>query len=80
MTLTGIYNVLEKLRTGAALTPKDKMLHEHGLVGVLKTLHNELDIDAIAANFSRRGRWLRWDASTPKVRRCGLTFARVALV
>ncbi len=43
VTLTGLYNVLEKLRTGAALTAKEKLLNELGLVGVLKTLHEELD-------------------------------------
>lgn len=43
LTLTGIYNVLEKLRTGETLTQKDKTIHEQGLVGVLKELHDELD-------------------------------------
>ena len=43
ITLTGLYNVLEKLRSGTALTAKDKTVHEHGLVGVLKSLHDDLD-------------------------------------
>ena len=43
LTLTGIYNVLEKLKTGEALNAKEKVIHEHGLVAVLKTLHDELD-------------------------------------
>lgn len=43
LTLTGIYNVLEKLRAGETLTQKDKTIHEQGLVGVLKELHDELD-------------------------------------
>jgi len=43
LTLTGMYNVLEKLKTGEALTAKEKVIHEHGLVAVLKTLHDELD-------------------------------------
>ena len=43
VTLTGLYNVLAKLRSGEALTPKDKQLHELGLVSVLRTLHDELD-------------------------------------
>ena len=43
VTLTGMYNVLAKLRSGEALTPKDKLLHEQGLVSVLRTLHDELD-------------------------------------
>ena len=43
LTLTGMYNVLEKLKSGAALTAKEKTIHEQGLVAVLKTLHDELD-------------------------------------
>lgn len=43
VTLTGLYNVLEKLRSGEALTAKEKAMHELGLVGVLKSLHDELD-------------------------------------
>lgn len=44
--LTAVYNVLEKLRSGEELTAKEKVVHEHGLVGVLKSLHDELD-DAV---------------------------------
>jgi hypothetical protein len=43
LTLTGLYNVLEKLKSGDALTAKEKIIHEQGLVAVLKTLHDELD-------------------------------------
>ena len=43
LTLTGMYNVLEKLKTGEPLNAKEKVIHEHGLVAVLKTLHDELD-------------------------------------
>jgi len=43
LTLTGMYNVLEKLKTGEPLNVKEKVIHEHGLVAVLKTLHDELD-------------------------------------
>lgn len=49
VTLTGLYNVLEKLRSGEILTDKDKTLHEHGLVGVLRSLHDELDAAVLAA-------------------------------
>lgn len=42
-------NVLEKLHSGEALTPRDKTVHEQGLVGVLKTLHDELDTAVLAA-------------------------------
>ncbi len=38
-----MYNVLEKLRKGEPLTAKDKAIHEAGLVGVLKQIHDELD-------------------------------------
>jgi len=41
--LTDIYNVLEKLRTGEALSTKDKSIHDAALVSTLKQLHDELD-------------------------------------
>lgn len=43
LTITGMYNVLEKLRSGEALTDKEKVLHEQGLVSVLKQIHDDLD-------------------------------------
>ena len=43
LTLTDMYNVLEKLRAGEPLTAKDKTVHEQGLVSVLRELHDELD-------------------------------------
>jgi hypothetical protein len=43
LTITGMYNVLEKLRSGEAITAKDKVIHEQGLVSVLKKLHDDLD-------------------------------------
>jgi len=43
LTLTGMYNVLEKLRSGEALNAKDKIIHSQGLVSVLRELHDELD-------------------------------------
>jgi hypothetical protein len=49
VTLTGMYNVLEKLRSGEALTAKDKGIHGHGLVGVLRTLHDDLDAAVLDA-------------------------------
>jgi hypothetical protein len=48
-TLTATYNVLEKLRSGEALTAKEKVIHEHGLVAVLKSLHDELDAAVLQA-------------------------------
>ncbi|MGK4342628.1 class I SAM-dependent DNA methyltransferase [Ectopseudomonas oleovorans] len=49
LTLTGMYNVLEKLRAGEPLTAKDKTIHEQGLVSVLRELHDELDRAVFAA-------------------------------
>ena len=49
VTLTAVYNVLEKLRSGEPLTAKEKVIHEHGLVGVLKSLHDELDAAVLLA-------------------------------
>ena len=43
LTITGMYNVLEKLRSGEALTAKEKVIHEEGLVSVLKQIHVDLD-------------------------------------
>jgi hypothetical protein len=49
LTLTGMYNVLAKLRSGEALAARDKPIHEQGLVAVLKQLHDELDEAVLAA-------------------------------
>ena len=49
LTLTGMYNVLAKLRSGELLTAKDKTIHEAGLVAVLRQLHDELDTAVLAA-------------------------------
>jgi hypothetical protein len=43
LTLTGIYNVLEKLRAKAALTPADEDVKQRGLVLILKELHEQID-------------------------------------
>ncbi len=49
LTLTGMYNVLEKLRSGEALTPKERTIHEQGLVSVLRQIHDELDAAVLDA-------------------------------
>ena len=49
VTLTGLYNVLAKLRSGEPLNAKDKLLHEQGLVSVLHTLHDDLDAAVLQA-------------------------------
>lgn len=43
VTMTGMYNVVEKLRSGEALTPKERKIHELAACGVLRDLHDELD-------------------------------------
>lgn len=49
VTITGMYNVLEKLRSGVALTAAERTLNDNGLVGVLKSLHDELDAAVLEA-------------------------------
>lgn len=49
LTLTGMYNVLEKLRKGQSLTAKDGTIHDHGLVTLLKQIHDDLDAAVLAA-------------------------------
>jgi hypothetical protein len=49
LTLTGMYNVLEKLKVSLPMTAKEKAIHEMGLVSVLKSLHDELDAEVLAA-------------------------------
>ena len=49
VTLTGLYNVLDKLRREQPLTAADKTLHAQGLVSVLRTLHDELDAEVLEA-------------------------------
>jgi hypothetical protein len=50
LTLTGIYNVLEKLRSGEPLNFKERQIHDQGLVTVLKQIHDELD-DAVMSAY-----------------------------
>jgi hypothetical protein len=49
LTITGMYNVLEKLKSGGALTDKERTIHEKGLVSVLKQIHEDLDREVFAA-------------------------------
>jgi hypothetical protein len=43
VTLTGMYNVMEKLRTGETLTTTERRIHDAAACGVLRDLHDELD-------------------------------------
>jgi hypothetical protein len=58
LTLTGMYNVLEKLRAGEYLTVKEQTIHEQGLVSILKEIHDELDA-AVAEAYG-------WPADLPE--------------
>ena len=49
LTLTGMYNVLEKLRGGEPLTVKDKDIHDKGLVTLLKQIHDDIDAAVLEA-------------------------------
>ncbi len=41
--MTGLYNVLQKVRTGDTLTAAEKDVYDAGLVGVLRQIHDDLD-------------------------------------
>ncbi len=55
LTITDMYNVLEKLRKNDELTDKDRVIHEQGLISVLKQIHDDLDA-AVADAYG-------WDAN-----------------
>lgn len=49
LTLTGIYNVLKKLRAGEQIEERDREIYDQGLVGILNNLHNQIDAEVAAA-------------------------------
>ena len=49
LTLTAIYNVLEKLRAGERIEGRDKETYDQGLVGILKDIHDRIDAEVAAA-------------------------------
>jgi hypothetical protein len=49
LTLTAMYNVLEKLRSGEVLSAEDHFVYDAGLVSILRALHDELDAAVFAA-------------------------------
>ncbi|MBY0362234.1 MAG: class I SAM-dependent DNA methyltransferase [Phreatobacter sp.] len=49
LTLTAIYNVLDKLRAGERLEGKDREIYDQGLVGILRDIHDRIDAEVIAA-------------------------------
>ena len=57
LTMTGLYNVLEKVRAGGELTDAERDVYDAGLVGVLRELHADLD-EAVAQAYG-------WPADLP---------------
>ena len=49
LTLTKIYNVLEKLRKDEVLDPKEQLINQQGLISILQELHDELDREVFAS-------------------------------
>ncbi|MEG3935452.1 MULTISPECIES: DNA methyltransferase [unclassified Microcoleus] len=49
VTITAMYNLLEKLRKGEPLDDKDKAFNQKALVSTLKQIHDELDAAVFAA-------------------------------
>ncbi len=43
LTLTDLYNVVEKLKAGESLSAKDQTTHQQGLASVVLSLHQQLD-------------------------------------
>jgi len=46
LTLTQMYNTLEKLRAGDTISGKDREIYDQGLIGLLHDLHNRIDTTA----------------------------------
>lgn len=51
LTITGMYGVLARLRATehVLLTPKEREIHEHGLVSVLRKIHDDIDAAVLDA-------------------------------
>jgi hypothetical protein len=54
LTITKLYNVLEKVRRGELFDDKDQAIHEMGLISVLSQIHDEID-QAVAAAYGWPG-------------------------
>jgi len=74
LTMTGLYNVLEKHRAGVMLTAAEADIYDAGQVGVLRALHD--DIDAAVAEAYGWPRDLAVDAIVERL--VALNQARVA--
>jgi leucyl aminopeptidase len=55
LTMTGIYNVLEKLRSGEALTPKEQSIHEQvrAVRDLLEEAEQSVTPQTVAQTFTR---------------------------
>ncbi len=49
ITITSMYNLLEKLRAGEPFTDKDREYNDRALVSTLKQIHDELDVAVLEA-------------------------------
>ena len=49
LTLTGMYNVLEKLRAGERIEGRDREIYDQGLIGILRDIHDRIDAEVAAA-------------------------------
>lgn len=49
ITITGMYNLLEKLRAGEPFTDADRAYNDRALVSTLKQIHDELDVAVLEA-------------------------------
>lgn len=49
LTITDMYNVLQKLRANVALNEREQLTHTQGLISVLKQIHDDLDAATCAA-------------------------------
>jgi hypothetical protein len=49
LTLTDLYNVVEKNRAGQPLTAKEQIIHENGLAAIVLSLHQQLDVAVASA-------------------------------
>jgi hypothetical protein len=59
LTLTMLYNTLERVRSGAVLTDAERDVHDAGQVSILRHLHDRLD-EAVSAAYG-------WPADLPAV-------------
>ncbi len=79
LTLTGLYNVLEALREGRALTDKERDTHDRGLVTLIRQHHDAID-SAVAEAYGWASEWKSGDLTDEDIltRLVALNKARAA--